>query len=361
MAKPIQVWLDARGVVDAGPYRVDLLDISYGGLRCVGELPIVPRGTRATAVFKVPAWLRSWQFDLAGTVLWIRESLCSSTGGREAALKFLPNGGSEDKRLRTYLRRAERAYRTLVAMQGIPSALAESLRMLQVKLGPALQGRPRLILISSAVSGEGKSFIAGNLAVQLVREGNRVLLVDTDFRRQTLHEAFGVQTDTGLAQWLESGHQTDLMKFAQPTRTGVVLIPAGMGPHSPELWAGASARALAEQLKKSNYSFIILDSPPILMSAVANQLAVEADDVILIVRAGDSRERDVREARSVLERSGAKLRGVVLNDQADWLERYTSGYYSDQGTRGPGSGRALRNGRGLRGAIPATFRLIVKG
>lgn len=327
MAKPVQVILGNAGEAAAGPYRADLLDLSSAGLRCRGEMPGVPAGTRAVAILKVPFWLGSWQFRLPGTVVWVRDHARNGAESREVALRL---GSSHDPALRhfqAYLARAEHAFERVVARQGAPSRLMEPFRMLQMGLGPSPEGRGRVVLISSAAPGEGKSFVAGNLAVSLARERLRALLVDADLQRPTLHRAFGVHPEAGLADWLQNGLQRSPIDLALPTGMGVDLIPAGRPlASSSGLWSPSSVGGLVQHLRAGAYPYVIIDSPPILTSAATSRLAGEVDDVLLVVRAGRTREREIREAKSLLERGGAKLRGIVLNDQQEWLAPRAGSY-----------------------------------
>jgi capsular exopolysaccharide synthesis family protein len=245
----------------------------------------------------------------------------SSSSQLQWGLLFTVYKESTMKRLNDYLYRMQRSQprsRTDLIAQ---SDLSESLRMLQVSLGPPLAGAARVILVTSSMVGEGKTFISSRLAVLLAQEGHRVLLVDGDLRHPSLHRVFQVPLAPGLAQFRATGEGLALSELVLQTDAGIALVPGGdAGPGSSEVWARISPPALFKQLKESPYSFVIMDSPPLLVAAETSLLASRADDVLLVVRAGSTRENAVRQARVLLERNHAKLRGIVLNDQADYLQ-----------------------------------------
>ncbi|MGH9389045.1 MAG: CpsD/CapB family tyrosine-protein kinase, partial [Vicinamibacteria bacterium] len=217
----------------------------------------------------------------------------------------------------------------LATVQGVLSPLAESLRMLRLGLGPRVGQGPRVILITSAAPGEGKSFIAAHFATLLAREGNRVLLVDTDLRRPSLHKAFNLELSPGIAQFISNGLDTSLASLTYESGLGVSLIPAGeMSPQRGEQWDDSSVEALLRRMRDLNYEYIIVDTPPVLVAASTCLLAKRADDVLLVVRSGASRERDLKEARGHLDRSGARIRGIVLNDEPEYSRpSYIRNYY----------------------------------
>ncbi len=338
MAKPAEVRVEG---LEGGTHRVELLDLSLGGLRWSGSLPGVSEGTPVTVTLGVPLRIGSRSLRLPAVVLRRSGDPAAASGSWR-----IENGSPLVKGLRSYLRHAQEAYEDLVATQGNPSHLAESLRMLQVRIGPPGE-RLRQILITSSVPAEGKSFIAGNLAGQLARDGNRVLLVEADLRQPSLHESFGIRPAAGLAQWLQDSPHRDLSEITLRTGTGLDLIMAGTADReASDSWTRSSASSLVAALRKTAYQFVIIDSPPVLLSAATLGLAGEVDDVLLVVRAGVSREREVREAKSLLERDGSKLRGIVLNDEPAGSGPYGGSYYGSRKERLGAGALQIRNETG---------------
>jgi capsular exopolysaccharide synthesis family protein len=172
----------------------------------------------------------------------------------------------------------------------------------------------RTIVITSATPREGKSFTAVNLAVSLAEAGERVVLVDADFRRAACHGVFGLEPSSGgLSSILYDGLAPDLALLA----TGVpnlTLLPAGPPPPGPAaLLSSERPRALLRTLRE-RYAWVIIDTPPVLAVSDAAVLAPLVDGVLLIVRAHATPADAVQAARDTLGAVGARMLGVVLND-----------------------------------------------
>lgn len=319
-----------------GSVPAQLVDLSEGGLRAVAPLPELSVGAHVTADLKVPGLIGSKTISLPALVVRVGDPT-SGARHREFALEFRPQPDAVARSLRSFVRRALAAQQKLAAVQGNESPLADALRMVRVSLGPPKPDRARVVLVTSAVPGEGKSFTAGHLASLLASEGQRVLLVDTDLRNPTLDAVFGAAPGPGLADWLADGAEIAVAEFVQPTRAGVALLTAGQSDLISEGWSREDALAVVERLRSGDYDYVVLDSAPLLIAAASSLLAAAADDVLLVARAGITRERDLVEARRMLERQGANLRGVVLNDQDDSRQNDYRDYYraSRRSLRGP--------------------------
>ena len=194
-------------------------------------------------------------------------------------------------------------------------AVARAVRLLAAELHRGDARGPRLIVVTSPSPGDGKSFLATSLALEVAAAGGGVLLVDADLHRPSLHTAFGVSGSPGVGQLL-SLEGPPVQQCLQPTPTGVTILPAGVTGASPVLTAAVAA-SLAACLKTLPYSTIIVDTPPVLAGAETLALAGAATDVIVAVRSGQTRDRDLRRAVDLLTRHGAPVRGVVLNDHRD--------------------------------------------
>ena len=319
MANPLMIRLDEGGDVKPAEHAAKLIDLSCGGLRCSGNLPDVPIGTDVVVTLKIPLWVVRWPLRLPGTVVGVvaEES--------QWVIEFRDLQGWRMGQLQAYLRRIQAAAQALRAAHGGRSQLAEAFRMIQVGLEPFGGERARVILVTSATFGEGRSFVACGLAAILARAGYRVLLVDADLDQPSLHEVFRVNPAPGVAHLLTGNQRFDLADLVQKTRSGISVLPAGNDGTQTDLHSAHSATRFVDILRKSDYQFVIVDSPPLLMRASATQLASAADDVLLTVRSGRSREREVQHAKTLLDRQGAKLRGVVLNDSTLALHDYFAG------------------------------------
>jgi polysaccharide biosynthesis transport protein len=249
---------------------------------------------------------------------------------------------------------------------------AEAFRLLHTGLMFGWGQRHRTILVTSVAPQEGKTLIAANLAVTFAREGARVLLVDLDVLRPRLHKVFGLPRAPGLIDLLKS-NGTALARSSEVTLEvgdavvkrpipgilstevpGLSLLPCGgLPPDAKEVerlhplvlaWARGHSRTRAmrigrptletDQLRSllgglsSDFDVIILDTPPVLVSADATRLAPLADGCILVVRAGQTNRANAGRAISYLTAAGANLLGAVLNDPAGELSHYGELYYS---------------------------------
>jgi protein-tyrosine kinase len=218
-----------------------------------------------------------------------------------------------------------------VFAEGVASSTlnAEQFRTLRARLRQIQSNRPlRTVLVTSAVPGEGKTFISGNLAQALAQQsGQRVLLIDTDLRRPRQHVLLGAPSSPGLADFLRSGEENPLPIIQRGPVENLFLIPGGApAADAAELVASARLRELLARLTPL-FHWIILDSPPVLSVSDAAVLAAMCDGVIFVVKAGSTALEPSR--RACDEFQGKNLLGVVLNGAAEDAA-YGQYYYAYQ-------------------------------
>jgi len=204
------------------------------------------------------------------------------------------------------------------------SPIAEQYRILRTNLQSLKsQGGARTILITSSVHAEGKSVTSLNLALTLAQqEQMRVLLIDADLRRGTLHQWLGIKPERGLSTALSDSLGLDgaLVRLQSPPLT---ILPGGPPPdHPAELLESNNMRRLLAILK-TQFDVIIIDAPPVLPVADAGILSGLVDGVLLIVRAGKTQRKVVHQAKALLRQTKAKLLGCILTH----VEYYIPGYY----------------------------------
>ena len=178
------------------------------------------------------------------------------------------------------------------------------------------------MLITSSLAAEGKSTIAANLAVSFARRDARVLLVDTDLRRGTLHLKFRIPNREGLSSVLVRESGASAYQRPLPDLPNLFVLPRGpIAPNPGELLASRYLESLIEQWKLE-YDHVILDSAPVLPVADSLSVAPLADSTIIVVRSATTRRKALLRIRSLLKRAQARVIGIVVNDVDLRLENY---------------------------------------
>jgi len=217
--------------------------------------------------------------------------------------------------------------RAQAAMGFMSPAGSEAFRLLRSSLKwTQRDASAKTLLISSALSEEGKTTTSANLAVVYALEGKRVLLVDCDMRRPRLHKVFRVPQSPGVAQVLQAG--LDPATAVRDTSfQGLSFLPAGRdADETTDLIGSERMRALLAVLS-DNFDVIIIDSPPVLGVADAVALGPLVDGVLMVVGAGTTDRHAVEQALGQLAGSGARVIGAVLNDSRGEVERYGNNDY----------------------------------
>ena len=212
-------------------------------------------------------------------------------------------------------------------------ALTEGFTMLRTSLMLSAQETPlKLILVASAVPAEGKSTVAAGLAIALAQQnppGKRVLLVDGDLRRPTVHATFQLDNQIGLASLLSNSSNIDEAIQAVPGTTGFDVLPRGpAATHPNELITGGMGGVL-EKLR-SRYEYVVIDSAPLLASADSMILATLVDGVVLVARAGGTSRDLVASAFRQVRRVRGHVLGLVLNQVKQQDSESYRYYYSYQ-------------------------------
>jgi tyrosine-protein kinase Etk/Wzc len=201
-------------------------------------------------------------------------------------------------------------------------AAVEDLRALRTSLQFVLaNARNGIIAISGPAADVGKSFVSLNLAHLLATAERRVLLVDADLRRGTLHRAFGLERQPGLADVI-AGSTTVEAAIRRTDVPRLDLLPTGPLPRNPaeQLASEAFQRMLAEVSRR--YDLVIVDTPPILSVTDAALVARHAGVNLLVVRAGQHPTRVIAVTANRLTQNGVKVDGLILNDVRATAGRY---------------------------------------
>ena len=197
------------------------------------------------------------------------------------------------------------------------SPVAEAYRVVRTNLEFAHSGSPyQTMLVTSGSAGEGKSTTAANLALVFAQTGRRVILVDADLRRPSLHRLFDLPNSVGLSTLFVMDAPELSAVLRMTPLDNLLLMPCGPLPPNPaELLSSPRMRQIIELLKKQA-DFVIFDSPPILGVADSSALAPRLDGTILVVESGRTRRSTLLSTVQALRQVNATLWGVVLNKVA---------------------------------------------
>jgi len=218
----------------------------------------------------------------------------------------------------------------LATLKSPNSGVAEAYRALRSSLMLAnVDHPPKVIVIGSAFPAEGKSITSCNCAIALAQRGKRVLLVDGDMRRSSIHKIFGVDGRKGLSTLLAGVSGSECILTPASDLNTLFVLPAGQTPPNPAEMLASQRMALMLKSWAADYDHVVIDTPPMIAVSDALPLAAQADAVLIVVRAGVSRRKALQRLSETLARINAKVVGVVLNAANPQLEYYYSGprYY----------------------------------
>ncbi|SAL70431.1 exopolysaccharide transporter [Caballeronia cordobensis] len=201
----------------------------------------------------------------------------------------------------------------LLAIDAPHDTAIEGLRSLRTALRMSMADAPgKVVLLTGAAPGVGKSFVAANLGAVLAATGQRVLLIEGDLRRPSLNPCFGVDRAPGWSDLINGTAELDraVHRSGPP---GLDFIAAGSRvPNPAELLASTRAASLLDSVRVA-YDYVVIDTPPILAVEDAASFAAHAHTVLLVARAGETRIGELIETEKRLRLGGAKPAGVILN------------------------------------------------
>jgi capsular exopolysaccharide synthesis family protein len=215
----------------------------------------------------------------------------------------------------------------LVMVNDVRSSTAESYRKLMTNLMFSAS-RPglKIVVITSASAGEGKTTASANLAVAFAQQGRRVALMDADLRRPRIHKVFGLSLEPGLTDVLV-GNATLEQGVRASGVAGLTILTAGTLPPNPLEFLGGERMSVLLATLRANYDVVLVDTPPVLVTADAGLMGMQADGVVMVVRAGKTERHAARHAVEQIVNLGGRLLGAVLNDPDARTSRY--GRYAD--------------------------------
>ena len=216
---------------------------------------------------------------------------------------------------------------TPLLSNGVPPRFSEAFRGVRTNVVfSAPEEGTRIVLVTSAGPGEGKTAVAANLAIALAQTGQRVMVIDGDLRRPRVHDVFKVKQEPGLSNLIVGDAKA--ADVIQPSSTGVTVLPAGRIPPNPaELLGSKRFRELIMRLGE-HFDWIVVDSPPVMAVTDAAVIGHLASGVLFVTSADKTNRHTARLAIEQLMAGRSRVLGAVLNRvELDRNPYYYSQYY----------------------------------
>lgn len=204
--------------------------------------------------------------------------------------------------------------RQLITVTNPKSPISESYRTLRTNINfSAVDEEIKVLMVTSSGAGEGKSTTVANIAITYAQNGSRVVLLELDLRKPTVHKTFNVSNRRGITHVLTK--QADLLDVIQDTDVpNLSVITSGPIPPNPSELVGSKTLGNTLQELKNHFDIIIIDTPPILALTDAQLVATYCDGVILVADSGRVKRSALIHAKERLQIVNARILGVVINN-----------------------------------------------
>ncbi|WP_144512772.1 CpsD/CapB family tyrosine-protein kinase [Bacillus sp. FJAT-22090] len=221
------------------------------------------------------------------------------------------------------------AARKLVTGLSSKSIVSEQFRTLRTNINFSMPDKElKTLLITSSSPGEGKSTVAANMAVVFSQEGKRVLLVDADMRKPTVHHTFHVTNTEGISNLLSrKSVLEDVVKTCEIDNLSIITC-GPIPPNPAELLSSQTMQKLLGEMS-NKYDLVIFDAPPVLSVTDAQILSNKCEGTVLILNSGKTEKNALLKAKETLKSSKANILGVVLNNFQLQKNHYYYQYYGN--------------------------------
>lgn len=205
----------------------------------------------------------------------------------------------------------------LVALSKPFSRQVEAFRDLRsqiiMRVDPSVEGERRPLAVVSPEVGDGKTFVAANLAITLAQLGSRTLLVDADMRSPRLHEVFGLQNAAGLSNILSGRAESQVIQQA-PGVPNLFVLPVGPTPPNPVELVERPAFGLLLNELISKFDYVVVDTPAAAYGSDAAVIAARCGAVLVVARRDESRVKALGQLTALLQQTRSKILGVLFNE-----------------------------------------------
>uniref|UniRef100_UPI00403F8453 CpsD/CapB family tyrosine-protein kinase n=1 Tax=Peribacillus sp. FSL E2-0218 TaxID=2921364 RepID=UPI00403F8453 len=214
--------------------------------------------------------------------------------------------------------------RSSISMLKSKSPVVEQYRTIRTNLQfSAVEKDIRSMIFTSANPGEGKSTTSINVAAVFAQQGKRILIIDADLRKPSVHTNFNMENFLGLTNIITK--QNQLQEAIQSSiYPNLDVLTSGPIPPNPSELLGSNGMENLLEEAKMNYDLVILDTPPVNAVTDAQILANMTDGVVLVVSSGSTEIQQAKKAKELLQKADAKLLGAILNKKK---QKYSDEYY----------------------------------
>lgn len=198
-------------------------------------------------------------------------------------------------------------------MKNPKSHAAEAFRTLRTNIQfSSLDDEIRTLVVTSTQPGEGKSTVISNLGIAMAQSGKKVLLMDCDLRKPTVHKKLGISNQDGLTTLLAREKKLEEVAQATDINNFYVLTSGPIPPNPAELLGSKKMKNFINELH-GYFDFILLDAPPVLAVTDAQVLSTYCDGVVFVASYGQAEKQAVVRAKELIDKVGGKILGVVIN------------------------------------------------
>lgn len=201
----------------------------------------------------------------------------------------------------------------MISIKNPKSHAAEAFRTLRTNIQfSSLDEERKLLVITSTQPGEGKSTVISNLGITMAQSGKKVLLVDCDLRKPTIHKKMEISNRLGITTLLSNEQKLEEVVKATNIPNFFVLTSGPIPPNPAELLGSKKMKNFISELK-DYFDMILLDAPPVLAVTDAQILSTFSDGVIFVAGYGQAEKQAVAKAKELIDKVGGKIIGVVIN------------------------------------------------
>ncbi|EMR06565.1 Tyrosine-protein kinase YwqD [Bhargavaea cecembensis DSE10] len=224
----------------------------------------------------------------------------------------------------------EQRARKLVVHASPKSHVSEQFRTVRTNINFSVPDKDlKTLLFTSSQPGEGKSTASANLAILFAQDGNRVLLVDGDMRKPTVHYTFHMTNTLGLSNVLtRQENPGEVIREAEITPNLHVMTSGPIPPNPAELLGSQTMDQFIEDMT-ARYDMVIFDAPPVLSVTDAQILANRVDGTIFVINTGETEKESAEKAKELLGSSKARVLGAIMNNFKLGKDHHYYHYYGE--------------------------------